>query len=242
MNTSYTSIPVLDDNELSEINELLDKFVYSCSHDLKGPLASIKGLLRLAEITNNKESRDECLTLINESVSRMDNFLKALEAYIGNARSPILRNEVDFASTINDILERKRDIITKNKIKINLRVRQPIEFRSDDVRMALILTNIIENAIYFQDLNKSERFVDIEIIVNQDVVNIEICDNGEGISRENLNKIYRMFFRSSEASKGSGMGLFLAKESVKKLGGTIKVVSSQGVGTNFMVRIPNTAF
>ncbi|MTI21145.1 HAMP domain-containing histidine kinase [Fulvivirga sp. RKSG066] len=226
-------------NELSEINEVLDRFVYSCSHDLKGPLVSIKGLLRLAEMSTQKEATDECLTLINESVARMDKFLKSLESYVGNARGPVLRNDVDFNTIIQGILARNRSKIKENKVKVNLRVRQPKIFKSDTVRIDLILTHIIENAIFFQDTDKAERFVDIEVIVNQEQVKIEVCDNGEGITKENMDKIFRMFFRASEASKGSGMGLYLTQETIKKLSGTINVVSSKGVGSNFVVTIPN---
>jgi len=228
------------ERELRETNELLERFVYSCSHDLKGPLASIKGLLQLAEVTDSKEAQTEYLTLINESITRMDTFLKSLESYIGNARGPVLRNSIDFDNLTRDILNKYKNIIAKRNVKINLRVRQPIPFKSDDIRVGLILKNIIENAIYFQDLTKSERFVDIEISVSEMHVRIEICDNGEGICRENMDKIYKMFFRASEASKGSGLGLYLAQEAIKKLNGTVKAVSSQGVGTNFIINIPNT--
>lgn len=226
-------------DQLGQLNEILDKFVYSCSHDLKGPLASIQGLVKLAEKTSHMEAKKECMSLINESVSRMDNFLKALEAYVGNARSPVLRNSVDFNQLVNDIIERNRTTIVEKDVKINLRLRQPVDFRSDDVRIALILSNVIENAIYFQDQKKADKFIDIEINVNNDTANIEICDNGEGICRENYDQIYDMFFRASAASKGSGMGLFLAKEAVEKIAGSIEFVSSKGAGSNFIINIPN---
>ncbi len=226
-------------NQLNQLNEILDNFVYSCSHDLKGPLASILGLVKLAEKSTQKEAKRECMSLINESVTRMDNFLKSLESYVGNARSPVLRNSVDFNQIVNDIIERNRKTIVEKGIKLNLRLRQPVDFRSDDVRIALILSNVIENAIHFQDQKKADKFIDIEINVNNDTANIEICDNGEGICRENYDQVYNMFFRASAASQGSGMGLFLAKEAVEKISGAIKFVSSKGAGSNFIINIPN---
>lgn len=232
---------IQEQDQLSQLNEVLDKFVYSCSHDLKGPLASIQGLVRLAEKTNHKETKAELMSLINESVARMDNFLKSLEAYVGNARSPVVRNLIDFNHLVNDIIEKNRTAIVERGIKVNLRLRQPVKFKSDDVRVALILTNIIENAIYFQDEDKAEKFIDIELSVDKEHVNIEVCDNGEGICRENRDKIYEMFFRASAASKGSGMGLYLAKEAVKKLNGQINFVSSKGAGSNFIIKLPNNS-
>lgn len=226
-------------DQLSQLNQILDKFVYSCSHDLKGPLASIQGLVKLAEKSQQIESKRECMTLIDESVERMDNFLKGLEAYVGNARSPVMRNKVDFDYIVSGILEKNKKAIDDSGIKVNLRLKQPVAFRSDDVRISLILTNVIENAIHFQDMKKSEKFIDIELNVDKEYVHIEICDNGEGICRENQRQVYDMFFRASAASKGSGMGLFLAKEAVAKLNGSIDFASSKGAGTNFVIKIPN---
>lgn len=227
-----------NENELQDLNEILDRFVYSCSHDLKGPLTSIKGLLRLAEISNRQEATSECLQLIDESVERMDKFLHSLEAYVGNARSPVLRNEVDFKSLVAEILKKNKVLIDEKKIRVSQRIVQNHAYKSDAVRVKMILTNLIENAIYFQDNTKAERFIDIEILVNENDVHIEVCDNGVGISKDIRHKVYRMFFRASEASKGSGLGLFLAKEAVKKLTGTIQFESSRGVGTNFTVILP----
>ncbi|MEP2773019.1 MAG: HAMP domain-containing sensor histidine kinase [Fulvivirga sp.] len=226
-------------DQLGQLNEILDNFVYSCSHDLKGPLASIQGLVKLAEKSSQMDAKKECMSLINESVTRMDNFLKSLESYVGNARSPVLRNSVDFNQLVNDIIDRNRTNIVERDVKVNLRLKQPVDFRSDDVRIRLILSNVIENAIHFQDKKKTDKFIDIEININNDTAHIEICDNGEGICRENYDQIYNMFFRASAASKGSGMGLFLAKEAVDKLSGSIEFVSSKGAGSNFVIQIPN---
>ena len=230
-----------DKEELQDLNEILDRFVYSCSHDLKGPLTSIKGLLRLAEITNRDEATTECLQLMDESVERMDKFLNSLEAYVGNARSPVLRNNVNFAELIDQILRKNSGLLQKKKINVSRKIKQELTYKSDVVRINLILANIIQNAIYFQDKTKKERFIDIDIEVKEDNVHIEICDNGEGINKNHMKKVFVMFFRASESSKGSGMGLYLAREAVKKLGGTIQFESSLGIGTNFTVSIPRLA-
>lgn len=228
----------MKEEELNELNEILDRFVYSCSHDLKGPLTSIKGLLRLAEISNRQEATSECLHLIDESVARMDKFLNSLEAYVGNARSLILRNDVDFETIVNDILSQHKALIKEKKVKVSQKINQSLPYKSDAVRIRLILSSLIENALYFQDITKAERFIDIDIEVNKEDVRIEICDNGQGIGRDIMDKVYNMFFRASEASKGSGLGLYLAKEATKKLSGTIRFDSSKGVGTNFTVILP----
>lgn len=230
---------LLLNRELSEANTVLDKFVYSCSHDLKGPLASIKGLIRLAEKSSRNDVTDECLHLINESVIRMDNFIKALESFVANARGPVLKNEVDLLGIINRILEERVEYAKTHKIKLRVRVKQMQKFHSDDARLYVILHNLIENSINYQDIKKTEKFVDIEVKVTSDLAQIEICDNGEGIAKEAMAYIFQMFYRSSEASRGSGLGLYIVQEAVSKLGGEISVASSKGVGSNFVVKIPN---
>ncbi|MBL6446188.1 HAMP domain-containing histidine kinase [Fulvivirga sp. 29W222] len=226
--------------ELSEANSVLDKFVYSCSHDLKGPLASIKGLIRLAEKSTRDDVTEECLHLINESVLRMDNFLKSLESYVGNARSPFERSAIYFNETIAKVLDHYLEYVRSNKIRFRVRVKQDQKFVSDQLRISLILEHLIKNAVVFQDLKKTEKFVDIDVKVTPKYATIEVCDNGEGISKENIDDIFQMFYRSSESSKGSGLGLYIVQEAVNKLEGEISVASSKGVGSNFIVKIPNS--
>ncbi|ELR72458.1 two-component sensor histidine kinase [Fulvivirga imtechensis AK7] len=237
---SIKEMNLLLNRELSEANTVLDKFVYSCSHDLKGPLASIKGLIRLAEKSSRNDVTDECLHLINESVVRMDNFIKSLESFVANARGPVLKNEVDLLGIINRILEERVEHAKIHKIKLRVRVKQMQKFYSDDARLNVILHNLIENAINYQDMKKTEKFVDIEVKVSTEQAQIEICDNGEGIAKEAMSDIFKMFYRSSEASRGSGLGLYIVQEAVTKLRGEISVASSKGVGSNFVVKIPNT--
>lgn len=225
--------------ELSEANSVLDKFVYSCSHDLKGPLASIKGLIRLAEKSTRDDITDECLHLINESVVRMDHFLKSLESFVGNARGPIVKTSINFNESIAKVLEDHLEYVRTSKIKLKVRIKQDHQFMSDHLRIHLILEHLIQNALNFQDLKKTEKFVDIDIRVTPQNATIEICDNGEGISKENIGDIFQMFYRSSEASKGSGLGLYIVQEAVNKLHGEISVASSKGVGSNFVIKIPN---
>lgn len=236
---SIKEMNLLLNRELTEANTVLDKFVYSCSHDLKGPLASIKGLIRLAEKSSRNDITDECLHLINESVERMDTFIKSLESFVSNARGPVLKNEVDLLGIINRIMESRIDYAKTHKIKMRVRVKQMQKFFSDDARINIILYNLIDNAINYQDMKKTEKFVDIEVKVSARFAQVEVCDNGEGIAKDSLEDIFQMFYRSSEASRGSGLGLYIVQEALLKLGGEISVASSKGVGTNFVVRIPN---
>ncbi|UII22368.1 sensor histidine kinase [Fulvivirga ligni] len=228
--------------ELVEANTLLENFIYSCSHDLKGPLTSIKGLIHLAEVTPDKEYRDQYLKLINESTERMDRFVQSMEHYLVNAKYPIAKDRINFKEIIDAIIIPMSPKIKQKKVSVNTRVKQEDEeyFISDKRRLTLILQHLIDNAICYQKNGKVENFLDIEIKINNEAAFVEVCDNGEGISKDNIHDIFKMFFRSSEHSKGSGLGLYLVKETLKKLGGSIQVVSSRGVGSNFILKIPNS--
>ncbi|UII28239.1 HAMP domain-containing histidine kinase [Fulvivirga maritima] len=226
--------------DLTEANNLLEHFIYSCSHDLKGPLSSIKGLIHLAKLSEGDEHREQYLKLINESTIRMDRFIQSMENYLINAKEPVKKEMVDFQEIIDAIVLPMTPLIKEKGIKVNTRILQETDLMGDKNRIILILKHLIDNAICYQKATKQENFLDIAIRVNNQEANIEICDNGEGISKDNINDIFKMFFRSSENSRGSGLGLYLVKETLEKLKGSVRVVSSRGVGSNFIIKIPNT--
>lgn len=240
MNTSITleEANYLLHQEISEKDSLLNKFIYSCSHDLKGPLASIKGLIYLAERSPQSANSRECLRLINESVLRMDHCLKSLEALMGNSWDPVMNTDIAFLEIINSIVDEHLDYIKAHDIKLNIRVMQSAKVTLDAARVQLIIGHLVQNALIFQKTSRPQKLVDIDVKVSNNNVHIEVCDNGEGIAKENIPKIFNIFYRSSEASKGSGLGLYIVKETVAKLKGKISVTSSKGVGSNFVVNIP----
>ena len=110
---------------------------------------------------------------------------------------------------------------------------------TDKNRLNIILNNLISNAITYQDPSKNDPLVNIKVDMSDTETNIIVKDNGIGISKELQEKIFDMFFRGSENSDGSGLGLYIVKESVEKLNGTINVRSVPGKGSEFRVLIPN---
>jgi len=121
----------------------------------------------------------------------------------------------------------------ENGIDPNLRVL------SDSPRLKMILHNLIGNGIVYADLEKPSPFVRIECLANKETWKLMISDNGIGIDKVYLKKVFDMYFRASEKSHGSGLGLFIAKEAVSKLNGSISVESQKDEGTIYVVDIPN---
>ncbi|MEX2336858.1 MAG: HAMP domain-containing sensor histidine kinase [Fulvivirga sp.] len=239
MQSMFRSIETNDQlhKEIFEKNSLLNKFIYSCSHDLKGPLSSIKGLVHLAERSPH-DKVGECLNQITESVNRMNHCLTSLEALMSNSWEPVTQAEVDFMGMINELVEEQMDEVKSKKIKLSVRVLSEKMVISDSARLRLIIEHLLQNAITFQKNSRATKLIDISVKVLNDHVDIEICDNGEGIHKDRIADIFKIFYRGSETSKGSGLGLYIVKETVEKLNGLIAVASSKGVGSNFAVKIP----
>ena len=102
----------------------------------------------------------------------------------------------------------------------------------------MILKNLIFNAVKYQDLAQKKPTIRISAKENHDHLLISVRDNGEGIDPEIQDKIYDMFFRASEKSSGSGLGLYIVKEMTNKLEGTIELISALGKGSEFIVKLP----
>jgi signal transduction histidine kinase len=103
----------------------------------------------------------------------------------------------------------------------------------------MIFNNIVANAVRYRDHWKEDCYLEINIVSTNENATIRFMDNGIGIADEYVDKIFKMFFRASADSKGSGLGLYIVKSAVDKLGGTIEVSSALGKGTMFTMTVPN---
>ena len=101
------------------------------------------------------------------------------------------------------------------------------------------MDNIISNAIKFRANDKENQYISIEGVADETHLNLVIEDNGIGIAEHQLDRIFDMFFRTSAKIEGSGIGLYIAKEIVEKLRGSIKVKSKEGKGTSFNIQLQN---
>jgi two-component system sensor histidine kinase/response regulator len=125
-------------------------------------------------------------------------------------------------------------------IEFQLNIDQPVDFKGDTFRISVILNNLISNAVKYQKPDETNPKVNLTVKVEPHKATIWIEDNGIGILSEHLNNIFKMFFRSKNNNKpGSGIGLYIVKEALNKIGGTINVESKYGEGTQFEITIPN---
>ena len=224
---------------LIKINKELDSFVYSISHNLRAPLMSVLGLLDLASNENNSVVIHQYHEMMKSSVCKLDETLKEILEYSRNARQGLVINEIDFQKTIDDNFERMQFMPGFERIKKDIFINGDIPFYSDHFRLSLILNNLISNAIKYSDPSKTNSFIKITINLDPQKAFLTFHDNGIGIESNYVQKVFNMFFRATEKNEGAGLGLYIVKEAVEKLGGSINLESQIGKGTIFKIELPN---
>ena len=180
----------------------------------------------------------EMNNMIKESVKKQDDFIKSILSYSQNENLPSSIEEIQFEVVIENVLHELSNMPNKSDIDIRLNITGETLFHGDPVRLMIIFKNLIGNAIKYYDSRK-DSFLSIDINKNSDEAKIVIEDNGVGIRKEHLESIFDMFYRGNESSDGSGLGLYIVKETIDKLGGSISISSDFGKGTKFAFNIPN---
>lgn len=225
--------------ELIKANNELDRFIYSASHDLRAPLTSILGIVKVAEMEFKDSYQKQYLDMIQKSVHKLDYFVNDLIDYYRNSRSHTHRDKINFEKLINESFDNFKYLKGADKLKINVDNKQTDHFYSDEYRIKIIFNNLISNAIKYQNPEAREPFVNISINGDEEQTKIIVQDNGKGIDQKKLGKIFDMFYRAAQDSDSSGLGLYIVKEAVSKLDGKIYVDSATGRGTKFTLSIPN---
>ena len=222
--------------KLIKVNSELDGFVYSASHDLRSPLASLLGLINLSR-------KDPSNTLIyldkmEKSVKRLDDFIAEIIDFSSNERKEVVCDEVDFESIVRNIIDELSFLDSEQEVRKEVKVIQKGPFISDKRRVAVIFRNLISNALKYYDGSKEDPYLKIEVESDSNIARIVIEDNGIGISKDEQEEVFKMFYRATERSTGSGLGLYIILETVEKLQGTIKMDSQKYEGTKFVIEIP----
>lgn len=223
--------------ELFIRNNELDRFVYSASHDLSAPLKSILGLITVAQMEKPTPAINQYLDLMKRSVLKLDSFIRDIISYSRNARLPVKRVSISFSGLIESVWADHQFTPNVDKIKFQLVNNIHSEFQSDETRLKIIFNNLISNAIKFHRPDHSP-FINITANEFPEHFEFKVEDNGMGISPDLKDKIFDMFFRATETVQGSGLGLYILKEALSRLNGTVNVESVLGEGTTFIITLP----
>jgi signal transduction histidine kinase len=231
----------IQNEELVKVNQEMDSFIYSVSHNLRAPLMSVLGLVDLAsrEDMDRGSYFQEYFSMMNHSISKLDDTLKEILDYSRNSRQQIVHQKIDFRKVVEDSLERLKYLEGFEIMQTNITIKADGAFYSDEYRLTVVMNNLISNAVNYKDNAKEKCILNISVLITKEKAVINVEDNGIGIPEEFQSKIFNMFFRGTVKSKGAGLGLYIVRETIGKLNGHIEIHSQYGKGTRVELTLPN---
>ena len=227
-------------NSLRQSNKDLEMLFYVTSNDIKPPLLKVKELTSHAFIKASDPESKEYLFQISRSWEKLLNITDEL-GIVTNIRSTVIKTELlDLVSLINSVFSELRSSQDSESIIFSLDIKTEGDFFSSIVLIKAIFRNLIDNSIKYATKRSGFSFVKISVAdQNDEMLKIEVSDNGIGIRKEHQDKIFNMFYRGTSAVSGTGLGLYVVKCSLEKLNGAITVESNEDTGTTFTLILPN---
>ncbi len=226
------------EGELLVRNMELNNFMYKVSHDLRSPLLTIKGLINLLRLEKDKDVLDNYIGMIESRVNKLDGFIRDILSHSKNLNTEITIAPVDVRALVERSFSRMSAHVNFNIIERKIKiVGKPLH--SDETRLDEIMRNLVANAILYSCPERNRSFIKVSLETTDTECVIIVEDNGIGIKKEYIDKIFQMFYRANEKVEGSGIGLYIVHQAITKLGGQVKVKSKLNVGTTFTLTIPN---
>ena len=225
------------EEELMQKIREMDAFIYRASHDLRGPLASISGLAMIGKNELNNELADFYFNKIHDSINRLDSIIQELSDIARVTQAQLSPSEINLQKEVEDILESLNSLPNFSNINFIKQVTIPT-FLCDKILLIIILQNLIINSINYSDASKEHQFIKISAKEYEKDIMIIVEDNGIGMAVDIQHRVFDMFYRGTTVSKGSGLGMYIVKNAVKKLKGVISLKSEEGVGTAVSIQLP----
>jgi signal transduction histidine kinase len=224
---------------LQKVVDELDMFIYKTAHDIRGPLARLLGLTNVALLDVEEKVAQGYIQKLSSEATHLNNILARLSVIY-----EINHAEVHLQSIIPDSITRKvlnelEKMEGFGEMKFEIYMQGDLIFISDEKLMEFILKNLLENSIRFRRIQSNHTSL-VKIYFSHDTANvlIQIIDNGIGINPADAFVIFDMFSRAAGIHKTAGLGLYMTKLSVEKLGGNIELITEKTGQTEFKVSIP----
>ncbi|WP_242929051.1 PAS domain S-box protein [Pontibacter vulgaris] len=231
--------------ELIRINNDLDNFIYTASHDLKAPISNIEGLLRilseeLKEIELQHENVNHVISLMESSVERFKRTITSLTDLVKlQQENTIAATRVDLCKTIKDVILDLEPSIKATSANVEVEVEECMHVYFSEKNLRSVVLNLISNALKYAS-DERLPLVKVSCIEQQDYHVLTVTDNGLGIPAHNLPHMFTMFKRFHDHVEGTGIGLYMVKKMVEGAGGYITVSSEEGKSAEFKVFIRNS--
>jgi signal transduction histidine kinase len=224
--------------KLQKANTEMDSFIYSTSHDLRAPIASILGLTNLAKVELTDETALKYFEMVENRVNKMDMVISDILQLARSTKADLQLEPIDFNKLLQDVIADVKFNKGAKKIRLEYTPNASHQFVSDYNQSKIILGNLIGNAVKYHHHEQPDPFIAVRFGATASEIVIEVEDNGSGIAKQHQEKIFNMFYRASTQSDGTGLGLYIVKEAISKLNGSIVLASEKDKGSIFTVRLP----
>ncbi|URQ64762.1 cell wall metabolism sensor histidine kinase WalK [SAR86 cluster bacterium] len=244
METTNELILVINDiSSMRKLEDLRKQFVTDVSHEIKTPISVIRAgseTLYSGAINDEKVSNRFLKSILDNSerLSEMVDDLMELEK-IEFGGLVLKKEKFNVNNEIQLIFDAQQALLVDKKLSFNNYIGKDIFLNTDKESFRTVFSNLINNSIKY---SKPEGFINLTAINNSEELSIRIEDNGHGIEKQHLDKIFNRFYRTSKArahTKGTGLGLSLVKQLISRMNGEVRVESKISKGTSFFVRIPH---
>ncbi len=225
---------------LIQVNNELDNFIYRTSHDIRGPLVTLKGVCNVALLDVKDELALDYLGKLDATSGKLNVILtRLLIVYKINLweLEPI---SIDCAALVKKIIDTEKINDIPTNMAIEYEIEPDIQLVSDRFLLMLVVENLIDNAIkFYNDSTRISPFVKIRIHRQEgNKVMMSIIDNGIGVNPEDKDQIFHLFTRASDRSETGGIGLYLSKMAADRLGGQVILANTSPNGSEFHLILP----
>lgn len=221
---------------LREAYRELDTFFYRASHDFRRPLTTFLGLVEVANITVTDPNARELFEKVRETATNLDRMLLKLQSISDLGSEQLPYGRVDLPGIFSEVLEQFQDEITENNIRMDTQVVLQNSFYSYPAMIRMIVENLVENSISFSRYQGSS--ISIRATQHKGRCILEVIDNGDGIDILYHDKIFEMYFRGNDRSRGNGLGLYIVRKVMEKLHGQLFFCTLPDHGTHFRLVFP----
>jgi PAS domain S-box-containing protein len=224
---------------LMKVNQELDNFVYRVSHDLRSPISSLLGLTEIISNEQDITKIKELLLLVKKTLEKQDKFIKDILDYSRNSRQEVVGESIDFEELLEELFSQYAYNSQYEKVEFTYTVEQEVPFATDLYRLKIILNNLVSNSFKYLKPGRESSYVRVRVQVVPAGATIVVEDNGVGIELKHQKKVFDMFYRATDMHPGSGLGLYIARETAAKLKGEVSLKSQPGEGTSITVYLPD---
>lgn len=225
--------------KLKKLHSEMNQFVYSLSHELRGPLMSISGVSKLAKMEVQDPSIIEYFEMIDSATVKLDDFIYKMLDFYRSTKIDHKISEINFRDVVAQQMEAYHSKFDLTHFHIDVQVNQETLFFSDDSKIRVILNNLFSNCVQFQKHEPGPKQISLTIdVIDTDAI-ITVEDNGIGIEKKHHPEVFNLFMRATQKNVGTGLGLYMVKEAVEQMGGRIDLESELNEGTTIRVTLPS---